>query len=585
MGIDPLIQPTLCSGTQKKRQSGEWYYVLFLSLLGLYANAVVYGFQYPAGADYNFFLPMANWFRDPSLYPADPIRDAFPHVQTFYWSVVVILSKYYSTERILFGLFLITKLIFFGAIGLFIGARVRNRLLGACMVTAIALSGMLNSQTPIGGTITLDEISEHAALGLAIVLLAGVLLVEGRWRSAAIAAGLSVYVDALQFVHVLPAFALFAMVDWRERKRPIVAAALLGTGIFLPWFVHFHRTFLTNYPSDYVSALLIHYPLHITLRWTPVSQIIEAATILLATACMCLIARRSGLKIERRLELLGVSYLIITLAGILAGWFWLTPNVARFMLPRADSLLIPYAFLLIQIYGANFLELRIVRRAATTSLLAVLAILSPLCIYLAVLLLPAMILWLDPKERLERFFEGVLERFWKPIPAISISRIAAELCGLGILASFFLLISSVDQLWNFQIPANPDESACYDAEVWARDHTPREATFLVPPEGCGFRVLSQRSSWGEWSDGNAMYFYPAFADTFLKRVAALDRAPVPQGTGIIDSLAEVYKKQSWDRIRAVANENKLDYIVQFRSARYPSEPAYANAGFAIYRAR
>ena len=161
----------------------------------------------------------------------------------------------------------------------------------------------------------------------------------------------------------------------------------------------------------------------------------------------------------------------------------------------------------------------------------------------------------------------------------------AGLCGLGILGSFFLLISSVDQLWNFHIPANPDETACCDAEVWARDHTPREATFLVPPEGCGFRVLSQRSSWGEWSDGNAMYFYPAFADTFLKRVAALDRAPVPQGTGIIDSLAEVYKKQSWDRLRAVANENKLDYIVQFGSARYPSEPVYANASFAIYRAR
>ena len=55
MGIDPLIQPSLCTGTQKKARSGEWYYVLFLSLLGLYANAVVYGFQYPAGADYNFF--------------------------------------------------------------------------------------------------------------------------------------------------------------------------------------------------------------------------------------------------------------------------------------------------------------------------------------------------------------------------------------------------------------------------------------------------------------------------------------------------------------------------------------------------
>jgi hypothetical protein len=586
MVIDPLIQPTPCgNGTQKKGRSGERYYILSLSVLGLYTNAAVYGFQYPAGADYNFFLPMTNWLRDPSLYPGDPIRDAFPHVQTFYWHVVAILSNHFSTEHILFGLFLITKLIFFGAVGLLVGVRVQSRLLGACMVTAIGLSGMLNSQTPIGGTIILDEISEHAALGLAIVLLAGVLLVEGKWRSAAMAAGLSVYVDALQFVHMLPAFALFAVVDWREQKRHIVAAGLFGTGVFLPWFVHFRQSFLTNYPSDYVYALSIHYPLHITLRWTPVSQIIGAATVLLASACMCFIARSAGLKIERRLELLGVSYLAVMLLGILAGWFWLTPNVARFMLPRADSLLIPYAFLLIQVYGAGLLELRTVRRPATTCLLAVLAILLPLCNYLVVLMLPVMILWLDPQARRERRFVAVLERFWQSTRAISISQIAAGLCSLGILGSFFLLISSVDQLWNFQIPANPDERACYDAEVWARDHTPREATFLVPPEACGFRVLSQRSSWGEWSDGNAMYFYPAFADTFLKRVAALDQAPVPQGTGIIDSLAEVYKRQSWDRIRAVANENKLDYIVQHRSAQYPSEPVYANAGFAIYKAK
>jgi len=311
----------------------------------------------------------------------------------------------------------------------------------------------------------------------------------------------------------------------------------------------------------------------------------EAAAILLATVCMGFVARKGKLKIERRLELLAVSYLVTVLVGILAGWFWLTPGIARFMLPRADSLLFPYAFLLIQLYGASLLELRMDGRFATTCLLAVLAILLPLCNYIAVLLFPAMILWLDPQVRLDRFLVTGFDRLWESIPAIPISRIAAGLCGLGILGSFLLLISSADELWNFRIPPGPDETACNDAQVWARDHTPREAAFLVPPEGCGFRVVSQRSSWGEWSDGNAMYFYPAFADTFLKRAAVLDQAPLPQGTGIIDSLAEAYKEQSWDRIREVATENKLDYIVQSSGAHYPAKPVYANATFAISRAK
>ncbi len=585
MRNDPLNRLTTGDGTQKKRRSGDGYYILFLAVLGLYANAAVYGFQYPAGADYNLFLPMANWLRDPSLYPGDAIRDAFPHIQTFYWHVVAILSQHYSAGHILFTLFLITKLIFFGSIGLLLGTRVRNRFLGACMVMAIGLSGTLNNQTPIGGTIILDEISEHAALAVAIALFAGVFLAEGKWRSAALLAGISAYVDALQFIQILPAFAFFAIVDWRKQRRQIIGAALLGAGAFLPWFVHFRRSFLTNYPSDYVFALLVHYPLHITLRWTPVSQIIEAATLLIAAVCMSFIARKGGLQLERRLELLAVSYFTVMLVGIVAGWFWLTPSVARFMLQRADSLLIPYAFLLIQIYAARLLESPIVHRPATTCLLAVLAILCPLSNYVTIVLFPAMILWLKPPEWLERYVVAAFERSRKSISTISTSRMVAGLCCVGVLVSFVLLTSSVDQWWNFHIPASPDESACYDAQIWAQAHTLREATFMVPPAGCGFRVLSYRSSWGEWSDGNAMYFYPAFADTFLGRVKVLDQTPRPQGAGIVDFMMEAYKNQSWDRIRSVANENKLDYIVQFRSVQYPIEPVYANERFAIYNAR
>ena len=585
MGIDPLIQPSTGNEFQNISPSAGWYYLLFLSLLGSYVNAAVYGFQYPAGADYNFYLPLANWLRDPSLYPGDALRNAFPHVQTFYWTVVAMLSRHFSTEHILFGLFLVTKLIFFGAVGLLVAGRVRSRVLGACMVPAIALSAMMNNQTPIGGTIILGEVSEQAALGLALALLAGVLLVEGRWLSAAIASGLVVWVDALHLVHLLPAILLFVVLDWKNQKRRIVTAGFVGTGIFLPWFLNFRGSFLQKYPAGYISDLLIHYPLHITLRWTPLSQILEAALILLAAAGMCLLARRGKLKIEGRLELLAVSYLMVMAVGIIAGWFWLTPAIARFMLPRADSLLIPYAFLLMQIYGVRLLESDMGRSSAVACILACGAILLPLCSYLAILLFPAMILRLDPAQRADRFFARVFGRLGKSIPSVAISRVAAGLCVLGILGSSFYLMDSANQLWNFQIPPTPEESACHNAQIWARDHTPREAAFLVPPQGCGFRVFSQRSSWGEWSDGNAMYFDPEFANTFRNRVAALDAAPVPQGTGIIDSLTERYKEQPWDRIQAIAQQNHLEYIVQFRSTPYSAAPVYANATFAIYKAQ
>jgi hypothetical protein len=322
-----------------------------------------------------------------------------------------------------------------------------------------------------------------------------------------------------------------------------------------------------------------------------VLPIVEAFGLFAAAACMCVVARRATVNVESRLELLAVSYFIVMVIGIVFGWFWLTPSVARFMLQRADSLLIPYTFLLIQIYGAKLLDPRTTSKSATTILLSVCAILVPLFGTVAILLLPAMILWLDPRQLVDRSCAAIVTRIGrlrKFVAGVTVERLAIGFCVVAVLGGFLLTIRSLDdfsQLWTFHLPTDPADAACFDAQLWARDHTPREAAFLVPPEGCGFRVLSQRSSWGEWSDGNAMYFYPTFADTFLNRVKTLDLTPVPQGTGIIDVMADAYKAQSWDRIRAVADENGLGYIVQWSGVKYPVEPAYANSDFAIYKAK
>ena len=569
----------------RKPRAGRAWRVLLFAALGAYLNAAAYGFQFPAAPDYSLFLPLANWTRDRSLYPGDALREAFPHMQTFFWPAVGLLSKHYSTEHVLLVTFIATKLIFFGAVGSFVAGRVRSRALGACMVAAIALSPLLNSQTPIGGTIILDEISEQAGLGLALVLLAGVLLADGKWKSAAIVAALSAYVDALHFLHALPAFVLLAVVDWRERRRDVIAAAALGAIVFLPWYVHFHASYAADYPSDYVTALLVNYPLHITLRWTPALEVLAAAAILLTAAGTCAFARRSGLKVERRLELIAASYFCIMSVGVLAGWFWLTPNMDRFMLPRADSLLIPYAVLLVQAYGASLLESKGDCRPTRAGLLTVLAILLPLSNYVIVLLLPAMLLWLNRETRLEHRFVAASKRWGKVDRGISITQFVAGSCGAAIIVSFFALIPTADQLRNFRIPPNDQQSACHDAEIWARDHTARDASFLVPPEACPFRAISERSTWGEWSDGNAMYFYPAFADTFLKRLAAFDQPPVPQGPDLADSLENAYKKWSWEHALAIARANSLGYVVLYKDVRYPGGPVYANDRFAIYQVK
>ena len=82
-----------------------------------------------------------------------------------------------------------------------------------------------------------------------------------------------------------------------------------------------------------------------------------------------------------------------------------------------------------------------------------------------------------------------------------------------------------------------------------------------------------------------MYFDPDFATTFLKRESAFGELPDQARPGIADSLTEQYQRQPWDRIVEIANQNRLDYILQFRSTLYPMDPVYANSVFAVYKVK
>ena len=273
----------------------NWVYPLSLCLLGAYANLVAYGFQYPAGSDYNFVLPMANWLRKPIALSWRSDSRCLCEL-----SESILADSGRGVEILEHGactIFLARagKLIFFLGIGRLVAAGVPNRLFGVCIVIVLALSGVLNSGTPIGHTGILSKWSEQGPLGLPILLLAGVFLVEGRWLSAAVTAGLAVYVDAIQFLHTLPAFAIFAVLDWRQRKRRIVAAAVVGAGIFVPWFVHSYPSLAVSIPKEYISALLIHYPYHITLRWTSFSSLLAVGAIIAGMCAMGFVGEKGGL--------------------------------------------------------------------------------------------------------------------------------------------------------------------------------------------------------------------------------------------------------------------------------------------------
>jgi uncharacterized protein DUF6798 len=615
LSMREMSEPSADQG--ENRQS----HILFLGIAGAYLNSVVFGFSFGA-SNHEFDLPLVNWLRDPTLYPQDPIREAFARFPTIFWDIVAYLSRSFSPERVVFIFFLLTKLLFFLALARIVGARVKDNRLTACIVFSVALSPFLNDQTPLGASIVLDAVQTQTTLAVALLLWVGCLLLEEHWIAAALLCALTVYLDALYFVFMIFAFAAFAVFDWRRHKAAILVASLLGAVISLPWLFLFRGVAYREYPDGYVEALLAFYPFHLNLRSHEAYELMSGAGLVIAAVLLGVVARKASNDRDVRLEVLTASFLVPVIVGAIIGEIHLTPLLARLQLLRADTFLLLYSILLVQIYGANLLR-SAARGPATNFFLGVTAILLPVSeeVGLLWLVFVGMALWADPGERLERFLGWLAPRLfiraialglllagvvaawkqhaeWSFMAAIALAILAAcffasnkrdgelggitvLLCGLALLFLLISRVTAIPRLWNPKIAPTALESNWRGVQEWSRAHTPPDALFLVPTYPGGFREFSQRSSWGEWKDGQAMYHYPPFEQEYRKRMMAVGYSWGNwNGTAAI---TETYKHLSWGQLLEVARQNHLGYILQFRDVVYPAPPIFANQDYAVYK--
>ncbi|HEV2386986.1 MAG TPA: DUF6798 domain-containing protein [Candidatus Acidoferrales bacterium] len=612
--------------------SVSWRDLALIGVAGAWLNSVAYGFRFDAGNQW-FQLAQIRWLRNPSLYPGDPIRQAFACYPTAFPAIVAWLGRWAAIEHVLLGFFVLTKLLFFLALARLVGKQVRQRWLTLAIVAAVALSPVLNDLTPLAHSDVLDTIQTHTSLAIALLLWAGVLLIEERWVAAAAIAPATAYLDGLFVAHAVAAFAVFAVADWRRHRPRIVAAGLLGAAIALPWAFWTRGVVYHHYPPGYVQALVAFYPFHLTLASDDAYELVAAAGILAAAVAMGWAARQaqlakpvilspsrsagaknpvatdwasSGAQPEPggRLERLVWAYGFLVVVGALAGEFFLTPSLARLQFLRADTFFDLYAVLLVQVCGARLLlnsgesasGSPTVPEPPATARTAVppgkpipaprwaagwLAILLPLGGQWALLwALLLALCWFRFSPQLRRAFRVDKGSGGGPRRALAVALAA------GVLATFlpgWRQLNPVPRwssLWDPVAPMSAEQADWRAAQLWAREHTPADSRFLVPTFPGGFRVFSERTSWGEWEDGAACYFYPPFAERYEERMTALG---IPRGHWVhTDGMRENYRRQKWQTLVAIARQHRLGFIVQFRGAGAAARPLYQNAHYSVY---
>jgi hypothetical protein len=134
-------------------------------------------------------------------------------------------------------------------------------------------------------------------------------------------------------------------------------------------------------------------------------------------------------------------------------------------------------------------------------------------------------------------------------------------------------------------------TAWEDAQLWAKEATPKEALFVTPPHKWGFydsewRVFSERSTVSTLSELLEAAFVPAYIDYWRPRFEALAPGTVEQFNGDyftnVERVAAAYYGLADEALLDAAERYGATYVVVEKPHLRPWPVAYENDGYVIY---
>ena len=535
-----------------------------LALLGTLVTIAVQGFAY--GVSNNIFhIPLV--LHDYAL--PQFANDAYQQTLPRYVSPIFPALSLVATRENLPFLFLAMH-----ALGRALTLWAMLRVLQICGVTGLRLVFALALLVVMPGLYGITELGRqelypgyftHTALAQAVLLWGIVRLLERRFVAACVLAAVAFDINA--FVGVWLAGPLLATWAFERPRLPLsTAAAGIAAGALIAapvaaWIAiveaHDHA------PFDYVAFLRAYYPNHFFIDVAAPAAIVQLAAATLAGAfALRALSLRAAIPV-------GAGLLAVFAVGILVGALATSPLLLNLHLLRVDGPLI--------LLAACAVVAAAVRAAGQDAFgTACAAIIAAGCGTAAwpVVLLGTLLLNLPTlmRARLAAPFQPAWTwciRSPTPILATALVFLAADATALAVLKRRIPPPASTDDRFYLgQSPAIPDWR---DAKLWARDHTPANATFLVPTMLPGFEMDALRPAWVDWKTGAAAMWAPSFHAIWSARMAAQDALTTPGA-----------------RIRFACAQG-LDYaVLDWRGPGSPETPVagvapvFRNRAFAIY---
>jgi hypothetical protein len=179
------------------------------------------------------------------------------------------------------------------------------------------------------------------------------------------------------------------------------------------------------------------------------------------------------------------------------------------------------------------------------------------------------------------------------------SAAARRVVSVAVQAGLFALTVALAlqfNLWKPGVRIFAPRTPFVEAQLWARDHTPKDTIFIVPPDywwiyDTDWRVFSERAATPQLSDLLMVAFVPQYLDIWTRGFEQVAPGAAAQYQGDLFANwaigARAYYGLSDDAILRVARDWSASYLVvdKTQSPARPWPVAYENEQYRIYDLR
>jgi len=513
-------------------------------------------------------IPFLKKYADLSLFPNDQFLDLRSQHYSYFWFLFQPFYQIGVLEIAMFTAHLLATYASFWALWTLSDTLFHNPLTNVLGTLAFIIP-----HVGFGGWIVFEFSLLNRTFVFPFLVVAVILFLRQRYLAAFAVLGVMYNLHVISVNFVLGMFLFDGLLEWKRiGLRNLALGLVLFAIAALPVVLWKLSGPPTNFSIRPDWLALVAMSSHANLFYL----VSSSPLILLATAsgtgilALFFIARHEAPATEYDRTVMNFIYalLLVLLAQIVTSQWLPIVIVIESQIIRAGIFTLVFAYL----YFANYLA---GRYAASDPAKLDLHFLTGATIFSIVGFIPPLV-WAA-----QRWFSSRRIMKWS----------AALGLGAGVSASVYVFTAVVG-LWYPGIYIYPHPTPWYDAQVWARDHTPKDAVFVTPPNEwwiyeSDWRVFSDRSTVVCYSDLLEASVVLEYVDVWKTRFDAIAPGAIRRFQGnVLENIqiaGAAYAQLSDDDLTRVAKQYGATYVVVEKSRPRPWKPVYENAKFIIYQ--